>query len=77
MYNHIVKTSYVKNGKTWMYTGKITGKAAKDSLLEDYIQKQLGFSHIKRIATHFKAVIHTTVTVYYDNDVKAIYTNID
>ena len=60
-----------------MHTETIKGKAAQDSLTEDYINHALHFGYIKRMSTHFKSVTHTTITVYYDNDTKAIYTNIN
>lgn len=77
MYNHIVRKSYVKDGKGWMWTGTIKGLDAKNALVADYIARGLKMSHITRMSTHFKSVTHTVVTVYYDNGVKAVYSEID
>ena len=77
MYSHIVRKLYVKQGRTWLHVGTLTGQQAKDALVADYIAHGLKMSHVVRMSTHFKSVSHTVVTVYYDNGHKVIYSEID
>ena len=75
--NNIVKKLYRKdsNGK-WLHILTVKGDKANKALLEDYVYKHYGYSHIKAIRHSSKAArdgICATVTVYYSNDNKAVY----
>lgn len=74
--NNIKKSVYILKGKNYILSHELTdaGSVYKD-LARDLMHKKIdNYKDIKRITKRKTAAAFIDITVYYNNNVKAIYT---